>query len=106
MAHQAIDVRRIVVVESRVLPTVADMTAGAARPVRRNRDTEIIDEVLFPELNHTTFTGVEFRPEPFPMPGRHHVGADVLMTCKAGFRYLLRCTERPFDKVLVVLRVS
>jgi hypothetical protein len=50
VTHKAVDPRRIRKIKRRILPSVADMAAGATAPVGGNAYSEIVQELFFAQV--------------------------------------------------------
>ena len=93
VAHQAVDVlldREVVV---RVLPAIADMAGGAVRIVRRDRDAEIVEDVLLAQ----PLLGVRVQELPGPMLGALHLLGRFGVAGQAGLGHVRPGRERPFE---------
>jgi len=93
VTDQAVDVGRVAEVESGIGPTVAGMTAGAARLVAGNRDAEVVDGVLLAAIDALAVDRLLGRPG--PVAGLHEVPGRLFVTGQALRRDLRGGLDRP-----------
>ena len=90
VAHQAVDIDLRGKVELVILPAIADVTTGTARPVGRSGYAEIVDDVLLTQF----LASQRVVERPRPMRGLVQLLGGFRMTSKAGLGHRRAILER------------
>ncbi len=98
MTYQAVDVVAITEIVARIRVVITNMTLRTATFIRRDCDTEVIQNVLL--AVDTAFESLNVRGDAFPieMPGSNNLVADTAVTAHARFGAFIRV----FGKVACV----
>ena len=103
MTHQAVDQALVFEIEGVVFPAEADVTAGAARPVGFDADTEIVDQVALADPHGFFVPGyLDLVADQVPVGRFHDVLGGLGMALKASPRDRWAVLEWAFVEGAVV----